>query len=885
MKTNKIYLFLIFSLFAITTYAQQATEIDSKSVKLPRYASEVAVLTAIPTPTQGMLIYRTDTKSNWYYNGTAWKDMAVSSVSVPSPLYLTSTGTTISGETNQADEAGVLGINTTTGVGYAVLGKTTSTNPDENTVGVKGENMSTNDVGYGVMGRHEGTGWAGYFEGYNALKTQGNTYLNGDVGIGTDSPFGKLTVNTQSVGWNFPSLLLIDDAANNEGGAILQFRNPADKRMYLQSHFGTQSDGTDTYMTFSHNAFYNMRLRGDGNLGIGSLNPNLAGLVVNKKVGNSHAIFGDNTSGVSIESNFPGIHFNSYFNGSRKTLSTGYTSGAEMNPTNGDFSIYTSPASTTAGSTASVYERLKITKEGVVNVGNLFNLNNSNALNTGISSTIGFGGSNYSTGFISTIGTSNSAARMAFYTGYSFTGGASSMQERFTISNTGNVGIANSNPTQKLEVNGKIKIGDDFNTAVAGNVRWNSVTNDFEGFDGSGWISLTLNNNPGGWDDVLNEKQQLFDLSGISGGKFGSSLEMDGQRAIIGSSGANKAYIFSKVGNRWIQSQTLQPNDASIGDQFGHSVAINGDWAAIGAPFKTISGIQEAGKIYLFKYTEISGWVQMQTFTGSEYQENYGYNIAMGSAPTLKMLIVGSPGKTVGGNSKQGIVTTIPWDNSTDTWSSYATISAPDGGVNDRFGGIGGIDIKYNGGFFKIVVGCPFKNSIGKIYLFDAYTLASSFSSGDGISGDRFGWSVAFNQTADKVIVGAYKRYYNAVPNVGKVYVYKLNSGFPTSWSLDFDLLPSDPSPGILFGFDTKISDQFIVVGASQFQGGGKTYVFKRNGASWLEKKSLVSSDRNVDDGFGSEIAINGDDILISSSLKNINSNMEQGKVYFFSRY
>ncbi len=79
---------LIFSLFAINTIAQQATEIDSKSVKLPRYASEAAVAVAIPTPTQGMLIYRNDTKSNWYFDGTLWKDMTVSSVSVPSPLSL-----------------------------------------------------------------------------------------------------------------------------------------------------------------------------------------------------------------------------------------------------------------------------------------------------------------------------------------------------------------------------------------------------------------------------------------------------------------------------------------------------------------------------------------------------------------------------------------------------------------------------------------------------------------------------------------------------------------------------------------------------------------------------------------------------------------------------
>jgi hypothetical protein len=189
-----------------------------------------------------------------------------------------------------------------------------------------------------------------------------------NVGIGTPNPLGKLTVNTESTNWNFPSILLTDDATTNAGGAILQFRNPADKRMYLQSNFGTLADGSDTYMTFSHNANYNMRIRGDGNVGIGNLNPNLAGLVIDKKVGNVHAMFGSNSSGVSIESNFPGIHFNSYYNGTRKTISTGYTSGAEMNPATGAFSIYTSPNSTTIGNTAPVLERVNISKDGVVGI-------------------------------------------------------------------------------------------------------------------------------------------------------------------------------------------------------------------------------------------------------------------------------------------------------------------------------------------------------------------------------------------------------------------------------------------------------------------------------------------------------------------------------------
>lgn len=105
------------------------------------------------------------------------------------------------------------------------------------------------------------------------------------------------------------------------------------------------------------------------NVGIGTTTPTKAGLIVNTKVGNAHAIFGDNTSGVSIESNFPGIHFNSYYNGGRKTISTGFTSGVEMNPSNGNFSIYTSPSATLVGNIASVSERFVIQPNGNVGIG------------------------------------------------------------------------------------------------------------------------------------------------------------------------------------------------------------------------------------------------------------------------------------------------------------------------------------------------------------------------------------------------------------------------------------------------------------------------------------------------------------------------------------
>ena len=49
----------------------------------------------------------------------------------------------------------------------------------------------------------------------------------------------------------------------------------------------------------------------------------------------------------------------------------------------------------------------------------------------------------------------------------------------------GKIGIGTDTPSQKLEVGGKVKIGDDTNTPYAGTIRWNSTTNDFEGYTGT----------------------------------------------------------------------------------------------------------------------------------------------------------------------------------------------------------------------------------------------------------------------------------------------------------------------------------------------------------------------------------------------------------------
>jgi hypothetical protein len=155
------------------------------------------------------------------------------------------------------------------------------------------------------------------------------------------------------------------------------------------------------------------------------------------------------------------------------------------------------------------------------------------------------------------------------------------------------------------------------------------------------------------------QQQKLTASDGTFFDRFGSSVAISENTLVVGSPihtvGANgsqgSAYVFVRSGTTWTEQQRLTANDGAANDRFGLSVAINGDTIAVGTIGDDVGSNADQGSVYIFARSGAT-WVQQQKLTSTDGAagDQFGRSVAING----DSIVIGAFVDDVGSIANQG---------------------------------------------------------------------------------------------------------------------------------------------------------------------------------------------------------------------------------------
>ena len=155
-------------------------------------------------------------------------------------------------------------------------------------------------------------------------------------------------------------------------------------------------------------------------------------------------------------------------------------------------------------------------------------------------------------------------------------------------------------------------------------------------------------------------KIQASDIAAYD--NFGISVAIDGDTVVVGAyfedtggTSAGAAYVFTRSGTTWSQQAKIQASDVQLGDLTGHSVAIDGDTMVVGA-YKEDTGASDAGAAYVFTRSGTT-WTQAKKLVASDAQasDEFGFSVDISN----NTVVAGTYKEDTGGDSAGAAYTFI----------------------------------------------------------------------------------------------------------------------------------------------------------------------------------------------------------------------------------
>jgi outer membrane protein assembly factor BamB len=351
-----------------------------------------------------------------------------------------------------------------------------------------------------------------------------------------------------------------------------------------------------------------------------------------------------------------------------------------------------------------------------------------------------------------------------------------------------------------------------------------------------------------------------------AGDQFGTSVALTKNIALIGAplnddagSSTGSAYLFDT--NTGQQLAKLTASDAAADDQFGASVAINGNSAIIGAWLDDDSG-SASGSAYLFDITTGQELFKL-TASDAAAGDRFGASVSLSDSVAL----IGARE-----NDDAGSASGSAYLFDALTGQQLYKLTAADAAPLDNFGWSVAL------GKNKAIIGAPFDDdsgtAAGSAYVFDVSTGQQLFklTAADPATGNQFGYSVA--ASGDIALVGA-----NAGGlGTGAAYLFDLNTGLQL-----LKLTADDAALFDEFGAAVALGGNMALVGAhgdgDSGSSSGSAYLFDATTGQQLAR--LTASDAAMQDFFSTSVALSHNAALVGSALDD-DAGDESGSAYLF---
>jgi len=365
----------------------------------------------------------------------------------------------------------------------------------------------------------------------------------------------------------------------------------------------------------------------------------------------------------------------------------------------------------------------------------------------------------------------------------------------------------------------------------------------------------------------------------------------------------------------------LPASDGAENDNFGWSVAIDGDTAIVGAYLH--DNVQpDSGAAYIYVYDGAGNWIEQQTLNYAPDDTNqppdpdllpdlvvdeqreawFGYSVAISG----DIAVVGEPFYDVDNTDPTlqdyidaGAVSIFERSGTVWEFIGRITVDVADVKSGDWFGSSVAID------GYTIVVGALSQARPGQVYILFKDTDGSwkqqyaqnendllnidedqkTLLPNDPEQEDWFGQSVAIHKNT--IVVGS-DGSDNSETGSGSAYVFTRDVNH--DWNLQSKLLPADPKEFANFGISVDIHNNDIIVGSDGADAAalddvkGAAYTFNRDvEGKWTQSAKLIASDGVADDKFGRSVAIY-EPLAVVGAWNETSNGTQSGSAYLYQK-